>query len=577
MFDVRKIREDFPILRTQSHGKPLVYLDNAATTQKPRAVIDRLVRYYETENANIHRGIYELSQKATAAYEDARHKVARFLNASDPSEVIFTRGTTESINLVASSFGRAFLKPGDEIVLSAMEHHSNIVPWQLVAGQTGATIRVIPMNDAGELLLDEYERLLNPKTKIVSVVHVSNSLGTVNDTERIADMAHRVGAKVLIDAAQWVAHHRTDVRAIGCDFYAFSGHKLYGPTGIGALWGRRELLDRMPPYHGGGDMIESVTFEKTTYAQLPNKFEAGTPDIAGAIGLGAAVDYVLSVGFENFEPHETNLLKHLTKRVSEIPGVRIIGTADRKGGVVSFVIDEPRISSLDIGTMLDHQGIAVRTGHHCCQPVMERMKVPATVRASVALYNTIEEIDVFAEVLRRIVEEESKKNKVIAAAPRSAIPLRFPEPASVSPRAAADELSELFELLPDWNDRYAQVISMGEKLPFMPPELKTEANRVRGCQSTVHLFARRHPASEDRMDFIADSDADIVRGLIAILEHLFAGHSAREILAFDIESFFKRLGLDQHLSMGRRNGLASMIQRIRAYARALAGPTAAAK
>jgi cysteine desulfurase/selenocysteine lyase len=326
-------------------------------------------------------------------------------------------------------------------------------------------------------------------------------------------------------------------------------------------------------------MIESVTFEKTTYAQLPNKFEAGTPDIAGAVGLGAAIDYVLAVGFENFEPHEAQLLKHLTRRVSAIPGVRIIGTANQKGGVVSFVIDHPPISSLDVGTKLDHQGIAVRTGHHCCQPVMERMKVPATVRASVALYNTIEEIDAFAEALRKIVEEASAKNKVTAAASSKSagIPLRFPEPSAVSPRAAADELIELFELLPDWNDRYAQVISMGEKLPFMPPELKTEANRVRGCQSTVHLFARRHPDSDDRIDFIADSDADIVRGLIAILEHLFAGQSAREILAFDVESFFKRLGLDQHLSMGRRNGLASMIQRIRAYATALAGPTATAK
>jgi cysteine desulfurase/selenocysteine lyase len=579
MFDVRKIRDDFPILRTTSHGKPLVYLDNAATTQKPRAVIDRLVRYYETENANIHRGVYELSQKATAAYEEARHKVARFLNAPDSSEVIFTRGATEAINLVASSFGRAFLKPGDEIILSGMEHHSNIVPWQLIAEQTGAVIRVIPMNDAGELMLDKYERLLNPRTKVVSVVHVSNSLGTVNDVKRIAELAHGVGAKVLVDGAQWVAHHRTDVRAIGCDFYAFSGHKLFGPTGIGALWGRRELLDRMPPYHGGGDMIESVTFEKTTYAQLPNKFEAGTPDIAGAIGLGAAIDYVLSIGFENFEPHEAKLLRHLTQSVSNIPGVRIIGTANQKGGVVSFVIDEPRISSLDVGTRLDHQGIAVRTGHHCCQPVMERMKVPATVRASVALYNTIEEIDAFAAALRKIVEDESAKHKVMAAASSepASIPLRFPEPSAVSPRAAADELIELFEFLPDWNDRYAQVISMGEKLPPMPKELKSEANRVRGCQSTVHLFARKHPGTDDRIDFIADSDADIVRGLIAILEQLFAGQSAREILTFDIESLFTRLGLDQHLSMGRRNGLASMIQRIRAYATALAGPTAAAK
>jgi cysteine desulfurase/selenocysteine lyase len=578
MFDVAKIRDDFPILREKAHGKPLVYLDNAATTQKPRAVIDRLVRYYETENANIHRGVYELSQRATSAYESAREKVATFVNAPDSSEVIFNRGSTEGINLVASSFGRTFLKPGDEIILSAMEHHSNIVPWQIIAGQTGATIRVIPMNDAGELMLDEFERLLSPKTRIVSVVHVSNSLGTVNDVRRIAQLAHQVGANVLVDGAQWVAHHPTDVQEFGCDFYVFSGHKLLGPTGIGALWGRAELLNQMPPYQGGGDMIESVTFEKTTYAALPSKFEAGTPDIAGAIGLGAAIDYIQSIGFEAFEPHEAMLLDRATKLLNEIPGVRLIGTAQKKGGVVSFVIEEPFISSLDVGTQLDHEGIAVRTGHHCCQPVMERMGVPATVRASVALYNTIEEIEVFARSVRRIVvAERAKKSKRAAPATASKPALAFPEPAAASPEAAANELIELFEALDDWTDRYQYIISLGEKLPSMPPELKSDANRVRGCMSTVHLFARRKPGTEDGLDFLADSDAEIVRGLIGILEKVFAGQSAREIIAFDIENLFKQLGLDQNLSMGRRNGLASMIQRIRAYAGVLAGPAAAAR
>jgi cysteine desulfurase / selenocysteine lyase len=578
MFDVRKIRGDFPILHQTVHGRPLVYLDNAATTQKPRAVIDRLVRYYETENANIHRGVYELSQRATAAYEQAREKVSHFLNAPDSREVIFTRGATEGINLVASGFGRAFLKPGDQIILSAMEHHSNIVPWQLIAEQMGATIRVIPMNDNGELLMDEYENLLTDRTKIVSVVHVSNSLGTVNDVKRIAQLAHQVGAGVLVDGAQWVAHHPTDVQDLGCDFYVFSGHKLFGPTGIGALWGRRELLDQMPPYHGGGDMIESVTFEKTTYAQLPNKFEAGTPDIAGAIGLGAAIDYVQSIGFEAFEQHETDLLTYATEELGKIPGLRIIGTAEKKGGVVSFVIENPAISSLDVGTRLDHEGIAVRTGHHCCQPVMERMHVPSTVRASVAFYNTRDEIDALVAGVRKIVSEGSAKEvnrvqapPVVSLPGASALRLQFPAPAAASPQAAADVLIELFDLFgDDWNDRYQQVISFGEKLPPMPLELKIEPNRVRGCQSTVHLFARRRPGTEDGVDFIADSDADVVRGLIGILENVFAGQSAREILEFDIESFFKRLGLDQHLSMGRRNGLASMIQRIRAYAQALA-------
>jgi cysteine desulfurase/selenocysteine lyase len=577
-FDVAKIRDDFPILHTKVHGKPLVYLDNGATTQKPRAVIERITRYYETENANIHRGVYDLSQKATAAYEAARQKIARFIGAPNIAEVIFTRGTTEGINLVASSFGRTFLKPGDEIILSAMEHHSNIVPWQLIAGQTGAVIRVIPMNDVGELMLDEYQKLLSDRTRIVSVVHISNSLGTVNDVKRISTLAHEVGAKVLVDGAQWVAHHPINVADIGCDFYAFSGHKLLGPTGIGILWGRRELLEAMPPYHGGGDMIESVTFEKTTYAPLPNKFEAGTPDIAGVVGLGAAIDYIESIGFENFERHEQKLLDHATRRLGQIHGLRIVGTARKKGGVISFVMEDPPLSSLDVGTRLDHEGIAVRTGHHCCQPVMDRFGIPATIRASVAMYNTIEEIDTLADALGRIVAEESAKKAKPAAAVAKARPtLEFPAPSAPSPQAAADVIIEDFEYLTEWDDRYQYVISLGEKLPFMPPELKIEPNRVRGCQSTVYLFARKRPGTDDAVDFVADSDADIVRGLVGILEKVFAGQSASEILSFDVESFFKRLGLDQHLSMGRRNGLASMIGRIRAYAQALAGPAATAK
>lgn len=580
-FDPERVRSDFPILRTQAHGKPLVYLDNGATTQKPRAVIDRISRYYETENANIHRGVYDLSQRATHAYEESRGKISRFLNAREPREVIFTRGTTEAINLVASSFGRKFLQPGDEIILSAMEHHSNIVPWQLIAGQVGATIRVIPMNDAGELMMEEYESLLSSRTKIVCVVHVSNSLGTVNDVKRITDLAHGVGAKVLIDGAQWVAHHRTDVQAIGCDFYAFSGHKLFAPTGIGALWGRAELLEQMPPYQGGGDMIESVTFEKTAYAALPNKFEAGTPDIAGAIGLGAAIDYVQSIGFENFEQYEAGLLKHATEQLGAIPGLRIIGTATKKGGVISFVIENPPISSLDLGARLDQLGIAVRTGHHCCQPVMDRMRVAATVRASIAFYNTAADIDALVTGVRQIVAKQTAKPARSNPSQKSqGLRVQFPEPAAASPQAAAEELIDLFDFLGDRSERNQQVIDMGGGIPAMPMELKIEPNRVRGCQSTVHLFARQRPGTDDGVDFVADSDADIVRGLIAILERLFAGQSAREILAFDVEAFLKRLGLDRELSMGRRNGLASMIQRIRAYAQAIAdaaGATPAAK
>jgi cysteine desulfurase/selenocysteine lyase len=575
LFDVRKIRAEFPILHTQSHAKPLVYLDNAATTQKPRAVIDRLVRYYETENANIHRGVYELSQKATSAYEEARNKLAKFLNAAEDKEVIFTRGTTEAINLVAFTFARTSLKPNDQIIVSAIEHHSNIVPWQMVAEMTGAKIRVIPMNDAGELVLDEYKKLLNDRTRLVAVNHVSNALGTINDVSRIVKLAHEAGAKVLIDGAQWVAHHPTDVQSLGCDFYCFSGHKLYGPTGIGALWARRELLEQMPPFHGGGDMIESVTFEKTTYAGLPNKFEAGTPDIAGAIGLGAAVDYVTSIGFGNFMPHEEALLKHATERLTAIPGLRIIGTAANKAGVVSFVVDNPKISPLDIGMRLDREGIAVRTGHHCCQPIMDRLGIGATTRASFAMYNTIEEVDVLALQLSRIIAEELSRARATVVVPQSAAvsgseaQVEYAQMAAGSPQEAADELAENFVFLEDRDAKNEYVIDLGNALPHTFDLLKRVTTRVAGCMSEVYIVTRRRAGLPEHLEFVADANADIVRGLIAILERIYSGQSAQSILDFDIEAFFRRIGLDQFITSQRRNGLAGMIQRIRSAAAAL--------
>jgi cysteine desulfurase/selenocysteine lyase len=577
--DAARIRRDFPILHRHFRGRPLVYLDNGATTQKPRAVIDALVNFYEQQNANIHRGVYELSQAATEAYETARRTVQRFLNAADPVEIIFTRGTTESINLVASSFGRAFLKAGDEVIVSALEHHSNIVPWQMICEQTGASLRVLPMNDAGELLVDELPAMLSPRVKIVAVSHLSNSLGTVVPVERIIELAHAAGAKVLIDGAQWVAHAPTDVQALGADFYAFSGHKLFGPTGTGVLYGRRELLERMPPYQGGGDMIEQVTFAKTTYAELPNKFEAGTPNIAGAVGLAAAIDYVTSVGLDNVRAYKRELLAYLTEKLSAIPGVRIIGTAARKASVVSFIVEQPRISHHDIGVMLDLEGIAVRTGHHCCQPVMDRYGIPGTARASIAMYNTREDVDALATALARIIASARPKPVAPSApaaapgavqgAPAKPAEMRFPDPVADSPEAAAADIIETFDLFEDWKDRYQVLIEIGEKLPPMPSALKNEVTRVHGCQSTVHLFAHQRPGTVDSLDFLADSDADIVRGLIGLLEKVFAGQSARKILAFDVEAFFKRLGLDQHLSMGRRNGLAGMVQRIRAHANQL--------
>jgi len=401
-FDVNNIREDFPILRRQVHGRPLVYLDNAATSQKPQAVIDRLNRYYSEDNANIHRGVHYLSEKATQAYEEARTKVQHFLNAPSDREIIFTRSVSEAINLVVHSYGRKYLQAGDEVIISAMEHHSNIVPWQILCEEKGAILRVVPINDQGEFLLDAYEQLLSPKTKFVSVTQVSNALGTITPIRQIIAMAHQRNIPVLVDGAQAVPHFKVDVQELECDFYGFSGHKLYGPTGIGILYGRAELLEAMPPYQGGGDMIRSVTFEKTIYAPIPSKFEAGTPHIAGGIGLGAAIDYLEGIGMEAINDYEQALLAYATEAVGAIPGVYIFGTAKEKAGVISFSIEG--IHPHDIGTVLDQEGIAIRTGHHCAQPVMERFGVPAMARASLAFYNTRQEIDALVAGIEKVQE-----------------------------------------------------------------------------------------------------------------------------------------------------------------------------
>jgi len=390
-FDVRKVREDFPILKTQVHGKPLIYLDNAATTQKPRPVIDAIVRYYEGQNSNIHRGVHHLSEVATRAYETARVKVQRFLNAADPREIIFTRGATESINLVAHSFVRPGLKAGDEVLITHMEHHSNIVPWQLLRDEKGLVLKVAPIDDRGDLILEEFEKLISPRTKLIAVTHVSNALGTVVPVKKIIAMARARSIPVLLDGAQAVPHSVVDVQALDCDFYCFSAHKMIGPTGFGVLYGRESLLDAMPPWQGGGDMILTVTFEKTTYNQLPWKFEAGTPHIAGAIGLGAAIRYLQGIGMERIAAYGHELLEYATARLACIPGLRIIGTAPQKAAVVSFTM--AGIHPHDIGTILDTEGVAVRTGHHCAMPVMDFFEVPATARASLSFYNTFEEID----------------------------------------------------------------------------------------------------------------------------------------------------------------------------------------
>jgi cysteine desulfurase / selenocysteine lyase len=401
-FDVQLIRGDFPVLRQTVNGKPLVYLDNSASSQVPQVVIDRGSLYLEEEHSNIHRGVHYLSQKATTAYEGAREKVKRFINARESRECIFVRGATEGINLVMHGYGRKFIGPGDEIIISAMEHHANIVPWQMLCEEKGAILRVIPMNDAGELIQDEYDAILNEKTKLVAFTHVSNALGTVNPVKRMIDQAHKYGVPVLIDGAQSAPHMLVDVQDLDCDFYTFSGHKMFAPTGSGVIYGKAAVLERMNPFQGGGDMIKSVTFEKTTYAELPNKLEAGTPAIASQIGLGAAIDYLNSIDRVAAEAHEAELLSYATERLAAIEGVRIIGTAKEKISVLSFVIDD--IHPHDIGTILDQEGIAVRAGHHCAQPVMQRFKVPATARASFAFYNTKEEVDVLARTVERVIE-----------------------------------------------------------------------------------------------------------------------------------------------------------------------------
>ncbi len=401
-FEAGKYRQDFPILSRAVRGRPLVYFDNAATAQKPLTVIETVDRYYREYNSNIHRGVHTLSEEATSAYESVREKCRTFINGASEKEIIFTKGTTEAINLVVNTYGRSNIQAGDEIIISWMEHHSNIVPWQLLCEQSGARLKVIPINDDGELIMEEYIKLLNPKTKMVAVGHISNALGTINPVKEIIDLAHAQNAAVLIDGAQAAPHTVIDVRALDCDFYTFSSHKLFGPTGVGVLYGKQALLEAMPPYQGGGDMIKMVTFEKTLYNELPNKFEAGTPNIAGVIGLGAAIDYVDSIGLDVISSYEHELLEYATESALEIAGLKLIGTAKHKASILSFVLD--KVHPHDLGTILDHEGIAIRTGHHCAMPVMDRFNVPATARASFAFYNTMQEVDVLITGIKNAVE-----------------------------------------------------------------------------------------------------------------------------------------------------------------------------
>ncbi|MCA9192149.1 MAG: SufS family cysteine desulfurase [Planctomycetales bacterium] len=566
-----RVRSDFPILRTQMNAQPLIYLDNAATTQKPKMVIDAVVDFYSNYNSNIHRGVYELSQRATDAYELARTKVAKFISAPFVEECIFTRGTTEGVNLVARCWGEENVASGDVILLSELEHHSNIVPWQLLAKKVGAELKYLPMATNGQLDLTNLEQFISDRTRIVALQMVSNALGGIHDLHPIIDLAHKVGALVLLDAAQAVAHFPVSVSNLDCDFLVFSGHKLYGPTGIGILWGRRELLASMPPYQGGGDMIESVTLTGTTFAELPNKFEAGTPDIAGAIGLGAAIDYVSSIGFAAIEAHESSLLEYATKKLEAVPGLRILGNSFPKEAIISFVIDEPPMAALDIAIALSEQGIAIRTGHHCCMPLMHRLGVAGTCRISFAMYNTHAEIDRVTEVLTEFISTARARLTAVPTTNCDAQNLEesFGIAAGDSPSAVAQELIEEFLLFDDNESKTELLLELGQDLPNCFEQLKLVTTSVPGCMSEVYVIGRANPQQRQIFEFTADSNAQVVRGLIAVLKKLFSGQPVKQVLEFDVQQFFRAIGLQHFVSTQRRNGLEGMLKRIRHVAESI--------
>ncbi|MCB9857459.1 MAG: SufS family cysteine desulfurase [Phycisphaerales bacterium] len=551
--DVQSIRNDFPILRrTVYDGKRLVFLDSAASAQKPQAVIDAVSRYYETTHSNIHRGAHALAAEATEAYEDARKKIARFVGAALPEEIVFVRGATEAINLVAQTYGRAGIEEGDEILITEMEHHANIVPWQMLCEDVGARLRVVPVNDKGEFVWDEFERLLGPRTKLVAVTHVSNTLGTINPVRDIIEAAHRQDVPVLIDGAQAVSHMRVDVSVLDCDFYVFSGHKLFGPTGIGVLYGKEHLLRAMPPYQGGGAMIRSVSFDKTTFEDPPYKFEAGTPNIAGAIGLGVAVDYVEKIGIGRIGEYEHELVTYGQEKLRAIDGLRLIGAADQHASILSFVVDG--IHADDIGRIVDREGVAVRVGHHCTQPLMKRFGVPATVRASLAFYNTKEEIDVLVAAVRKAIHVMTRTCPIERAEVR---------PSTESIEQTQDRIISEFSAITDWEERYQKIIDLGRRHPHIPDEYKQDKFIVRGCQSTVWLHARAE--KDGRVTFSAESNAMIVNGLITLLIRVYSGRTTDEIIETQ-PRFITEIGLSTHLSQARANGLAAMLEQIKNYA-----------
>lgn len=577
--DLDHLRQQFPLLSRSVHGHPLVYLDNAATTQKPLSVIESVDCYYREQNANVHRAAHFLSACTTHAFEAARETARHFLNARFAEEVIWTRGATEAINLVANSWGRSQLKEGDEIVLSRLEHHANIVPWQLLAETTGAIIKVIELDGSGNLDLQQYQQLFSQKTRLVAIAHISNAIGTISPVKAIIELAHNAGALVLVDGSQAVAHQKVDVQALDADFYVFSGHKVYGPTGIGILYGRRELMESMPPWQGGGEMIERVSFSGTRFNSLPFKFEAGTPNIAGAIGLGKALEFVSGIDSEAMNAHEDKLRKLVEDGLTSINGIRLIGQAEHKAPVVSFVSSHQH--NQDIGLMLDQQGIAVRTGHHCAMPLMESLNLNGTVRASFAIYNSVDEVKAFVDALEKlhhtplhdvIVDMKSEMKDRMACAPENT--------QSVNETLSGEvmDLPEIFRQTPDftaiaerlndlsgWQERYRQIMLLGKELPVLSGEWKSDEARLHGCESSVWLHYH-YDDETMRLYFIADSDARVIRGLIAIVLAVFSGKTPEEVEGENIEQWFRELDLFNHLSPSRGNGLKAIVKEIQAIA-----------
>ncbi|WP_461536129.1 SufS family cysteine desulfurase [Spongorhabdus nitratireducens] len=564
---VKELRQDFPLLHQNVSNHSLVYLDNAATTQKPDRVIKVIDRFYRQDNANVHRASHTISARATHAFEDAREQVRTFLNAPHTDEIIWTRGATEAINLVAQSYGRTFLKPGDEILLSAMEHHANIVPWQVVAEQTGASIKVIPLTPKGELDMATLPELLSNKTRIVAVSHVSNAIGTVNPVQEIVRQAHAVSAIVLVDGAQAVSHFPVDVQQLGCDFYVFSGHKVFGPTGIGVLYGRQDLLNQMPPWQCGGEMIKQVSFDGTTFNTLPFKFEAGTPNMAGSIGLAAALEFLQQQDRTSLQQHEEQLRVHAEQRLRQIPEIRLVGTARQKVSVVSFTVEG--IHNQDIGFLLNQKGIAVRTGHHCAMPLMDHLGIDGTIRASFAPYNTLEEVDYFVDSLQQIIKQQlyscnasepstqSESNQTETAATS----LEAPFSQFSTDQNAANTLLDALHSSRDWQSRYRQLMLMGKNMAPLEQHWKTEDSRLHGCESQVWLH-HHYDDNSMKLYFAADSDARIIRGLIMLVMLLCNGKTALEIQSLSFEDEFETLGLLTHLSPSRGNGLRAIVDEI---------------